>query len=113
MEKALIAALPAFLATSQRADAAFGPAGGAVLSKPPLQQLDFEALINLSPEKLAQRVGAISGAGIDAWKRKRRLTRGTLGLDVDARAQVDADSNKHTTRHHVHRERDANRVLQS
>ena len=64
---ALIAALPAFLATSQRADAAFGPAGGAVLSKPPLQQLDFEALINLSPEKLAQRVGAISGAGIDAY----------------------------------------------
>ena len=45
--------------------------------------------------------------------RGRGLTRGTLGLDVDSRAQVDADSNKHTTRHHVHRERDADRVLQS
>ncbi len=59
------------------------------------------------------RAGVDAGAGIDAWKRIRRLTRGTLGLDVDSRAQVDADSNKHTTRHHVHRERDADRVLQS
>jgi hypothetical protein len=43
----------------------FGPAGAASLSKPPLRQLDVDAFILLSPEKLAQRVGALSQTRLD------------------------------------------------
>ena len=59
---ALAAALPALLTSPQRADAAFGPGGAAVLSKPPLRQLSTEDFLKLSPEKLAQRAGAIGSA---------------------------------------------------
>ena len=56
----LVAALPALFGSSQRANAAFGPAGGAVLSKPQLRQLDVDSILALSPEKFAQRAGALS-----------------------------------------------------
>jgi len=42
------------------ASAAFGPAGGAVTSQPPLRLLDLDQLLDLTPEKLAQRVGSFS-----------------------------------------------------
>ena len=62
---ALAAALPALLGSAERANAAYGPAGGAVVSKPPLKQLDVEGFLSLSPEKLAQRAGALSQSRLD------------------------------------------------
>ena len=56
---ALVAALPALFGASERANAAYGPAGGAVVSKPVLKTLDAGQYVNLSPEKLAQRAGAL------------------------------------------------------
>lgn len=57
----LAAAAPALLTCRpDSASAAFGPAGGAVISTPPLKALDVDALLALSPEKLAQRLGSFS-----------------------------------------------------
>lgn len=42
------------------AKAAYGPAGGAVRSSPPLNNLQVDQYLDLSPEKLAQRVGSLS-----------------------------------------------------
>ena len=63
---ALVAALPALFSRPERANAAFGPAGGAVVSKPVLRNLEADQYLQLSPAKLSQRAGALSQQRLDA-----------------------------------------------